>query len=145
MLPALVLRAHESMAVMREEIFGPILPIEAYSTIDDAIAKINARPHPLAMYWFGRDRARCERLLRETLAGGVTVNDALWHFAHEGLPFGGVGASGHGVYHGEHGFRTFSHAKPVYLQSRLAPTRWLQPPYGRTCERVLAQLRRLNG
>jgi coniferyl-aldehyde dehydrogenase len=143
--PALVLGVTNEMAIMREEIFGPLLPVEAYSTLDDAIARINARPHPLAMYWFGRDRARCERLLRETLAGGVTVNDALWHFAHEGLPFGGVGASGHGVYHGEHGFRTFSHAKPVYLQSRLAPTRWLQPPYGRTCERVLAQLRRLNG
>ncbi len=133
------------MAVMQEEIFGPLLPVETYATLDEAIERINARPHPLAMYWFGESRARRERALRETLAGGVTVNDTLWHFAHEGLPFGGVGASGSGAYHGEHGFATFSNEKAVYVQSRLAPTRLLYPPYGRTFERVLAQLRRLNG
>ena len=142
--PALVLDVTGDMAIMREEIFGPLLPVAAYATLDEAIARINARPHPLAMYWFGAERARCERVLRETLAGGVTVNDTLWHFAHEGLPFGGVGASGIGAYHGEHGFATFSHAKAVYVQSRLAPTRLLYPPYGRTFERVLAQLRRLT-
>jgi coniferyl-aldehyde dehydrogenase len=143
--PALVLDVTNDMAIMREEIFGPLLPVEAYTSLDDAVARINARPHPLAMYWFGDDRERCERMLRETLAGGVTVNDALWHFAHEGLPFGGVGASGRGDYHGEHGFATFSNEKPVYVQSRFAPTRLLYPPYGRMFERVLAQLRRLNG
>ena len=143
--PTLLLDVTADMAIMREEIFGPLLPVEAYGALDDAIAKINQRPHPLAMYWFGEDRARCERLLRETLAGGVTVNDTLWHFAHDGLPFGGVGPSGSGAYHGEHGFVTFSNEKAVYIQSRLAPTRLLNPPYGRTFERVLAQLRRLNG
>ena len=132
------------MDIMREEIFGPLLPVETYATLDDAIARINARPHPLALYWFGQDRARCERVLRETLAGGVTVNDTLWHFAHEGLPFGGVGASGIGAYHGEHGFATFSNTKPVYVQSRYAPTRLLYPPYGEKFERVLALLRKLN-
>jgi coniferyl-aldehyde dehydrogenase len=143
--PTLVLGVDDRMAIMREEIFGPLLPVETYATLDEAIARINARPHPLALYWFGEDRARCERMLRETLAGGVTVNDTLWHFAHDGLPFGGVGASGSGAYHGEHGFATFSNEKGVYVQSRLAPTRLLQPPYGRVFERVLAQLRRLNG
>ena len=122
-----------------------LLPVETYASLDDAIERINARPHPLALYWFGEDRARRERVLRETLAGGVTVNDTLWHFAHGGLPFGGVGASGSGAYHGEHGFATLSNEKGIYVQSRFAPTRLLYPPYGRTFERVLAQLRRLNG
>src|SRR4029077_711459 len=112
-------------------------PVETYSTRDDAIAKINARPHPLAMYWFRRDPAQCERVLRQTLAGGVTVNDTLWHFAHEGLPFGGVGASGFGAYHGEHGFRTFTQDKPVFLQARASPGRMLHPPYGAAFERLL--------
>ena len=145
LVPTLVAGVTDDMAIMREEIFGPLLPIETYSTPDDAIARINARPHPLALYWFGDDRRNRERMLRQTLAGGVTVNDTLWHFAHEGLPFGGVGASGSGQYHGEHGFVTFSKAKPVYAQSRFAPTRLLYPPYGRVFERVLALLKRRNG
>jgi len=145
LVPTLVAGVTDEMAIMREEIFGPLLPIETYSTPDDAIARINARPHPLALYWFGDDRRNRERMLRQTLAGGVTVNDTLWHFAHEGLPFGGVGASGSGQYHGEHGFVTFSKAKPVYAQSRFAPTRLLYPPYGRVFERVLALLKRRNG
>jgi coniferyl-aldehyde dehydrogenase len=143
--PTLVAGVTDDMAIMREEIFGPLLPVETYRTQDDAIAMINARPHPLALYWFGKDRRRRTRVLRETLAGGVTVNDTLWHFAHEGLPFGGVGASGSGAYHGEHGFATFSKAKPVYVQSRYAPTRMLYPPYGRLFERLLALLKRRNG
>jgi len=143
--PTLVAGVTDDMAIMREEIFGPLLPVETYRTQDDAIARINARPHPLALYWFGKDRRRRARVLRETLAGGVTVNDTLWHFAHEGLPFGGVGASGSGAYHGEHGFATFSQAKPVFVQSRYAPTRMLYPPYGRVFERVLALLKRRNG
>jgi coniferyl-aldehyde dehydrogenase len=142
--PTLITGVTGAMDIMREEIFGPLLPVETYQTTDDAIATINARPHPLALYWFGRDRARCEHVLRETLAGGVTINDTLWHFAHEGLPFGGVGASGIGAYHGEHGFVTFSNTKPVYVQSSLAPTRLLYPPYGKMFERVLALLRKLN-
>jgi coniferyl-aldehyde dehydrogenase len=145
MLPSLVLRADDSMAVMREEIFGPILPVETYSTIDDAIAKINARPHPLAFYYFGRDGVRAGKVLTETIAGGVTVNDTLWHFAHKNLPFGGVGASGIGAYHGEASFLTFTHQKPVFVQPRLAASRLLYPPYGATFEKVLAMLRKLNG
>ena len=145
MLPALVVGATDAMAVMREEIFGPILPIETYSTIDDAIAKINRRPHPLAFYYFGRDGVRIGKVLRETIAGGVTVNDTLWHFAHSNLPFGGVGASGIGAYHGEASFLAFTHQKPVFVQPRLAAAKLLYPPYGATFERVLSLLKRLNG
>ena len=139
--PVLVLDVGNDMAIMREEVFGPLLPVETYSTLDDAMAKINARPQPLALYWFGSSAAHRERVLRETLAGGVTVNDTLWHFAHPGLPFGGVGASGSGAYHGRHGFVRFSHLKPVFEQSPLALTSLLAPPYARNFERALALLR----
>jgi coniferyl-aldehyde dehydrogenase len=142
--PTLVLDVADDMAIMREEIAGPLLPVETFATIDDAIAKVNARPAPLALYWFGADRGHLRRVLRETHAGGVTVNDTLWHFAHPGLPFGGVGASGSGAHHGEHGFARFSHMKPVLAQSRLAVTRLLAPPYGRRFDRVLGLLRRAS-
>jgi coniferyl-aldehyde dehydrogenase len=145
MLPTLILGATDSMKVMQEEIFGPLLPVEAYGTLDDAIAKINARPHPLAFYYFGRDGARCGKVLAETIAGGVTINDTLWHFAHEALPFGGVGASGIGAYHGEASFLTFTHRKPVFVQPRFAASKFLYPPYGKAFEKVLALLKRLNG
>ena len=143
--PVLVVGATSEMAIMREEIFGPLLPVEVYATLDDAIATINARPHPLALYFFGGDAARRERVLHETLAGGVTVNDTLWHFVHEGLPFGGVGASGSGAYHGERSFVTFTHEKSVFAQSRASGARLLYPPYGKTFERMLALLSRLRG
>jgi len=142
--PTLVVGATPEMAIMREEVFGPLFPIESYATLDDAIALVNGRPHPLAFYYFGRNPARRERVLRETLAGGVTVNDTLWHFAHEGLPFGGVGGSGFGAYHGERSFRTFSHEKSVFVQPRIAAARLLYPPYGKTFERALALLKRLD-
>jgi len=144
MLPALVLGANDTMAVMREEIFGPILPIETYASMEDAVAKINARPHPLAFYYFGRDGASAGKILAETIAGGVTVNDTLWHFVHKNLPFGGVGASGMGAYHGEASFLAFTHRKPVFVQPRLAAARLLYPPYGATYEKVLALLKRLS-
>ena len=142
--PSLVVGVDGDMAIMREEIFGPLLPVETYTTLDDAIARINARPHPLAFYYFGADTARRERVLRDTLAGGVTVNDTLWHFAHEGLPFGGVGGSGFGAYHGDWSFRTFSHEKAIFVQPRTAASWLLYPPYGKTFERMLALLKRLR-
>ena len=141
--PTLVVGATDAMRIMHEEIFGPLLPIEAYTTLDQAIANVARRPRPLALYVFGADRAARARLLRETIAGGVTVDDTLWHFAHEELPFGGVGASGSGAYHGEAGFFTFSHRKSVFVQPRFAAAKLLYPPYGRTFEKVLALLKRL--
>lgn len=141
--PALVVGVDDGMAIMREEIFGPLLPVELYESLDEATAKINARPRPLAFYWFGADAARRDRVLRETRAGGVTVNDTLWHFAHDGLPFGGVGASGMGAYHGERSFVTFSHEKGVFEQARMSPARLLYPPYGKAFDKVLALLKRL--
>jgi len=141
--PTLIVGVTDAMAVMREEIFGPLLPIEAYATLDDAIAAVARRPHPLALYAFGLSGRSRECLLRETMAGGVTLDDTLWHFAHEALPFGGVGAAGYGSYHGEAGFRTFSHEKSVFVQSRLSAARLLYPPYGPRFEKVLSLLKRL--
>ena len=141
--PVIIAGADDALAVMQQEIFGPLLPIETYEDIDEAIARIARRPSPLAFYYFGRDAALRERVMRETLAGGVTVNDTLWHFGHEDLPFGGVGDSGIGAYHGERSFLTFSNQKSIFHQPRLAPARLLWPPYGRTFDRLLAVLRRL--
>jgi len=143
--PTLIVGVDDTMDVMREEIFGPLLPVESYASIDDAVARINGRPHPLAFYYFGRDRTRCNNVLRQTLAGGVTVNDTLWHFVHKNLPFGGVGASGTGAYHGEATFLTFTHRKPVFVQPRFAAAKLLYPPYGKLFENVLGLLGRLNG
>jgi coniferyl-aldehyde dehydrogenase len=142
--PTLLLDVTEEMAVMREEIFGPVLPVETYATLDDAIRRINARPRPLALYYFGESANGRERVLRETVAGGVTVNDTLWHIVNEELPFGGVGPSGLGAYHGEHSFRRFSHCKPVFHQSRWTTGKFLWPPYGATFDRIVGLLKRLG-
>jgi coniferyl-aldehyde dehydrogenase len=141
--PTLLIGARDGMLAMREEIFGPVLPIEAYASVDDAIERINARPRPLALYAFGGDARFRERILRETFAGGVTLEDTLWHFSNDELPFGGIGASGIGAYHGERGFRTFSHEKPVFIQSRLGLGWLLRPPYGERFERVISLLKLL--
>jgi coniferyl-aldehyde dehydrogenase len=141
--PTLLVGVRDDMAAMREEIFGPVLPIESYTNLDVAIARINARPRPLAQYAFGGDNGARERVLRETIAGGITFDDTLWHFCNEELPFGGVGASGIGAYHGEQGFRTFSHEKAVFIQPRFALTWLLRPPYGKRFEFVLGLLKRI--
>jgi coniferyl-aldehyde dehydrogenase len=129
-------------ALMREEIFGPVMPVVAYDTLADAISMVNAGPRPLALYFFGDDRREQERVLSQTVSGGVTINDTLWHIAHPALPFGGSGESGIGAYHGEHSFRLFSHEKGVYKQSKLSAAPLLHPPYGRMAESVLKLLRR---
>ena len=142
MAPCLVTGVRDSMRIMQEEIFGPILPIVPYRALDDAIAYVNARPRPLALYVFDRDEATIERVLAETISGGVTVNETLLHIAQEELPFGGVGPSGMGEYHGRAGFETFSKRKSVFRQSRLNALGLLRPPYGPRFERLLALLTR---
>ncbi len=131
MAPVLLLDVTPEMAVMREEIFGPLLPVVPYDTLEQAIAFVNQRERPLALYWFGRERRNCTKVLRSTISGGVTINDALWHAAQENLPFGGVGASGIGAYHGEHGFLAFSKLKPIFRQARINGFGLFRPPYGR--------------
>jgi coniferyl-aldehyde dehydrogenase len=140
--PTLLVGVDDDMAVMREEIFGPVLPILPYDSLDAAIGYVNRQPRPLALYWFGRNHAHRERVLQETISGGVTINDACWHVCQEYLPFGGVGASGMGAYHGEHGFRTFTQEKPVLHQARVNGIALFRPPYGRRFEAVLSLLKR---
>jgi coniferyl-aldehyde dehydrogenase len=130
------------LRLMQDEIFGPILPIVSYDDVDDAIAYVNDGDRPLALYWFGRNGAVRDQVLARTVSGGVTINDTNWHVVQENLPFGGVGASGHGAYHGEAGFATFSHLKPVFEQSRFANTRIIQPPYTPRTEKILKLIQR---
>ncbi|NLW96506.1 coniferyl aldehyde dehydrogenase [Luteimonas wenzhouensis] len=129
--PHLVLEPGDEARVMGEEIFGPILPLRSVASLDAAIDEVNRRERPLALYPFSDDRASVERILRNTLAGGVTVNDTLVHFGIDGLPFGGVGASGMGAYHGRAGFDAMSKQLPVAWQARRAGSDLLRPPYAR--------------
>ncbi|MBU6488493.1 MAG: coniferyl aldehyde dehydrogenase [Burkholderiales bacterium] len=135
--PCVVTHAPDTCALMREEIFGPLLPLVPYETLDDAIRYVNARPRPLALYLFEDEQGSVERVLRETVSGGVCVNETLLHIACEGLPFGGVGASGMGAYHGHDGFKAFSQMKPVLVQPRLNARALLLPPYGRRFHAVM--------
>ena len=137
-----VTQAPDDSTLMREEIFGPLLPIVPYDTLDDAIAWINARPRPLALYLFADDAATIERVTHETIAGGMAVNETLMHLACESLPFGGVGASGMGAYHGYEGFVTFSKMKPVLTQARLNARGWIAPPYGKRVNALLKLMMR---
>jgi len=145
-MPLHILRnVTDDMIVMREEIFGPILPILLYDGIDEAIARVNRGDRPLALYYFGPDANERRRVLDRTHSGGVTLDDVLFHNAVEDLPFGGVGASGMGSYHGRDGFRTFSHARAVYRQSKLdiAGLAGLTPPYGtRTRKAAMREISR---
>ncbi|WP_431023576.1 coniferyl aldehyde dehydrogenase [Halomonas sp. H5] len=139
MAPTLLLEVSEAMRVMQEEIFGPLLPIVPYDTLDQALAYIAARPRPLALYYFGVERAEQQRVLERSHAGGMCLNDCVMQVAQDDLPFGGVGASGMGRYHGHEGFLTFSHAKGIYHKGRLNAARLIYPPYG---GRLLAWLYR---
>jgi len=126
--PTLILRPNPTLSVMQEEIFGPILPVLSYEKIEEAIEFIQHRARPLALYLFTEKARERERILRETVSGGVAVNEVLFHCVCETLPFGGVGASGMGSYHGQAGFDTFSHLKPVFIQPRFNFNFFLVPP-----------------
>ena len=138
--PKLVIEPSDRMQVMQDEIFGPILPIRSYRVLDDALADVAARPRPLALYYFDSDARRIERVLGETVSGGVSINETLLHVAQEALPFGGVGPSGMGRYHGFDGFESFSHKKGVFRQSRLNGTALMHPPYGKLARTMLKTL-----
>ncbi|OQS39393.1 coniferyl aldehyde dehydrogenase [Chromobacterium haemolyticum] len=127
----------EDATLLREEIFGPILPVLSYDKFDEALAYVNARPRPLALYLFDRDTLRIEKTLRETVSGGVAINDIALQVVQEDLPFGGVGPSGMGHCHAKEGFMAFSKLKPVFRQSRWAGTALTRAPYGAGVERLL--------
>ncbi|PZR30929.1 aldehyde dehydrogenase family protein, partial [Caulobacter segnis] len=138
--PTLIIDPTDDMKVMQDEIFGPLLPVKSYRTIDEAVDYVNAHDRPLALYWFGTDEAERDRVLARTTSGGVTVNDVIFHVAQEELPFGGVGPAGMGAYHGHDGFLEFSHKKAVFQQLKkdIAPMLGLRPPYGAAIRKYLA-------
>jgi coniferyl-aldehyde dehydrogenase len=144
MLPSVVIDPEPGAGVMAEEIFGPILPVVPYDSLEDAVAFVNKRPRPLALYVFDKDRARANMVLERTVSGDASVNDTIFHAAPEDLPFGGIGASGMGAYHGHEGFRTFSHAKGVFYQSRWSLADLVEPPYGASFKRIIRAAIRLN-
>ncbi|MBI5257625.1 MAG: coniferyl aldehyde dehydrogenase [Burkholderiales bacterium] len=128
------------MRVMKEEIFGPILPVLPYDTLDEAIGLVNAGPRPLALYCFGHDAGQRAQVLQRTHSGGVTINDWGWHVLNHDAPFGGVGNSGMGSYHGEEGFRELSHARTVFKRHRFFPVGLFYPPYGNVVQRLVMKL-----
>jgi coniferyl-aldehyde dehydrogenase len=140
MAPVILLHPKDDMIVMQEEIFGPILPIFTYEKLDEAIDYVNDHPRPLALYYFDNSQRRIDQVLRETVSGGVTVNDVMLHVAQSDLPFGGAGPSGIGAYHGREGFETFTKKKPVFYQSRLNAMSLLRPPYGERIDWILKTL-----
>ncbi len=137
---SVLLNVNDEMTVMQDEIFGPLLPIVPYSGLDQAFAYINQRPRPLALYYFGYDKAEQQRVLQETHSGGVCLNDTLLHVAQDDLPFGGIGPSGMGQYHGHEGFLTFSKAKGVLVKQRLNAARLIYPPYGTAIQKLIHKL-----
>jgi coniferyl-aldehyde dehydrogenase len=137
----LVRNPTDDMTVMQEEIFGPILPIKTYERVEEAINYVNAHDRPLGLYYFGQDSGEERQVLDRTISGGVTVNDVVFHVSMEELPFGGVGPSGMGAYHGQEGFKTFSHAKSVYKQPKVnvAKLAGFMPPYGAATTKAIAR------
>jgi coniferyl-aldehyde dehydrogenase len=135
--PTLILGVTDDMLVMQDEIFGPILPIKTYKALDEAIDYVNDHPRPLALYYFGHQKARLDKVLTHTISGGVSVNTTMLHVAQDDLPFGGVGPSGIGAYHAREGFETFSKKKPIFYQSRINSSAMLAPPFGKAVEMFL--------
>ena len=135
--PVIVQNMKSNMTIAEEELFGPILPIIPYESMDEAIAYINDRPRPLALYFFGYDKNEQDHVLNNTHSGGVSVNDTLMHLAQEDMPFGGVGDSGMGHYHGKEGFITFSKAKAVHRKGRISTGSLAHPPYDNSIRKMI--------
>ncbi|MEP4149454.1 MAG: aldehyde dehydrogenase family protein [Halioglobus sp.] len=140
--PTLIINPDDDAMCMQDEIFGPLLPIKTYKKFEETISYINARPRPLAAYYFGHDKVEEHRFLTGTTSGGVSINDVMFHMLQKDLPFGGIGPSGMGAYHGIEGFKTFSHAKGVYRQPKRIPVAKLagfMPPYGPASQKSIKQ------
>jgi coniferyl-aldehyde dehydrogenase len=136
--PTLILDPTDDMKVMQEEIFGPVLPVKTYTEVSEALAYVNAKERPLGLYYFGDDEAETEAVLNSTTSGGVTLNDVIFHVGQEDLPFGGIGPSGMGAYHGRDGFYEFSHKKAVYTQTKNNITAAFRPPWSAQARTMIA-------
>lgn len=137
--PTLIVNPTDDMKVMQDEIFGPVLPIKTYRDISEVLGYVNDHARPLGLYYFGDDAQEQRTVLDRTTSGGVTVNDVIMHVSMEDLPFGGVGPSGMGAYHGHDGFKTFSHAKAIYVQAKAKMVaEMFRAPYGEKTRKTLA-------
>jgi coniferyl-aldehyde dehydrogenase len=130
----------DSMSIMKDEIFGPLLPVKTYRGLDEAIAYVNGRDRPLGFYIFTNDKAVEHKLLYSTISGGVSVNNCMLHVAQHDMPFGGIGASGMGHYHGHEGILEFSKLRPVFTNPRLSLLHMFYPPYTASTRRLLGLL-----
>jgi coniferyl-aldehyde dehydrogenase len=135
--PHLVLGATDEMVILQDEIFGPLLPVRTYKTIDEVIAYVNSKDRPLGFYVFTNDKGIEERFVYSTISGGVTINNCMLHVAQHDMPFGGIGPSGMGQYHGYEGFLEFSKLRPVFKNPRLSLLHYFYPPYGGRTRRML--------
>ena len=141
--PTLVLNPTDEMKIMQEEIFGPVLPVKEYDDFDETVNYVNSKDRPLGLYLFSKDKNKEKKVLDNTTSGGVTLNDVIWHIGQEELPFGGVGPSGTGSYHGHDGFKEFSHAKAVYKQFSADLMAQMMPPYkGKMFESMKNQIKK---
>ena len=127
--PTFVINPTDDMKIMQEEIFGPVLPIKEYDNIEETIDYVNSNPRPLALYYFGKNKDSEEKILNRTTSGGAAINDVVWQYGQEDMPFGGVGNSGIGSYHGVEGFKQFSHQKSVLRQFKSDLIKGMMPPY----------------
>ena len=136
--PTLVRNVNDDMEIMHEEIFGPVLPIKTYQDINETTEYVNSKDRPLGLYYFGEDKKELDDILKNTTSGGVTINDVVFHVAQDNAPFGGVGPSGTGSYHGIEGFKNFSHAKTIYTQTKIdGLINIFRPPYGTKAKKAL--------
>ena len=134
--PTVVLNPPEDSKLMQEEIFGPVLPVLSHNGLDDAVSRVNAKDRPLALYVYSKNRKTARKVLEGTISGGAVVNNTMLHYSVEDLPFGGVGASGYGAYHGKAGFETFTHARSVFEAPVWHPSRLIAPPYGKLFQMI---------
>jgi coniferyl-aldehyde dehydrogenase len=141
--PHLVLNPSEDMTILQEEIFGPLLPVKTYGDLDEVIAYVNGKDRPLGFYIFTNDKATEEKLVYGTISGGVTINNTILHVAQHDMPFGGVGPSGMGQYHGYEGFLEFSKLRPIFTSPKLSLLQWLYPPYKKRHTRMFNMLLKL--
>jgi len=142
--PHLVLNPSDEMLIMQDEIFGPLLPIKPYDDLDEVIDYINQNERPLALYLYSDNKATQDKIINRTLSGGVCINDGVLHVIQHDMPFGGIGNSGMGHYHGEEGFNEFSKLRPIFKQARINAMPILQPPYGKLFEKMLKLMLKLK-
>ncbi|EKF73190.1 aldehyde dehydrogenase [Alcanivorax hongdengensis A-11-3] len=133
----MVLNVSDDMQIAQDEIFGPLMIVVPYKSLDDAIAYVNERPRPLALYYFDWNQANCDKILKHTHSGGVCLNDTISHVGVDDIPFGGIGASGMGAYHGPEGFITFSKTKGIYKKGKMNATKYILPPYNRGMHKLI--------